>query len=160
MPGEPPALVPGPTAAQVLRRLLLAAAAGAALLVLVLLRVDEVVPSSGWASAVVLASGLLLCWALLRGWAAVGRRNLVELQHGYTTVRLGWGTFAGDSVQPPTEIGVPWDYSGTWVLRSDGRVTARPVPVAEPPGLYPSPHRPGAFELWSGAAWTGQFASP
>ena len=93
-------------------------------MVVVLLLVDEVVASTGRASVAGARVGPRSCAGrCCAGWAAVGRRNVVELQHGYTTVRLGWGTFVGDSVQPPTEIGVPWDYSGTWVLRADGRVT-------------------------------------
>jgi hypothetical protein len=51
-----------------------------------------------------------------------------------------------------------WDYSGAWVLDgTTGAVRSVPDPEREAPGFYPSPNRPGALELWTGAAWAGRY---
>ncbi|PPK92261.1 hypothetical protein CLV92_1157 [Kineococcus xinjiangensis] len=98
----------------------------------------------------------VLAW---RWGVAVGRRNIEELQHGYTTHVLTFGQFhiGGGSHVRDTDAGPPWDYSGTWVLHRDGRVKSAPQPGHDPPGLYPSPARPDAYELWTGASWTGYY---
>jgi hypothetical protein len=45
-----------------------------------------------------------------------------------------------------------------WVLDgSTGAVVSPPVADADPPGLYPSPNRPGAMELWTGVVWSGNY---
>ncbi|MFT4035291.1 MAG: hypothetical protein QM679_06920 [Patulibacter sp.] len=91
----------------------------------------------------------------------VGDRLAAELQHGYTTHTITQGTYWLPSLRRPFAAGprpVPWNYAGTWVLDDSGRpVGGVPDPTVLPPGLYPSPRRPGEFELWSGAAWTGNF---
>jgi hypothetical protein len=95
-----------------------------------------------------LAAGLVALWLILQLFAQVGDRNLEELEHGYTTLTLrrpGLGRAA-------------WDYSGAWVLDgTTGAVRSVPDPEREPPGFYPSPHRPGALELWTGAQWAGRY---
>jgi hypothetical protein len=114
-----------------------------------------------WSSLLVLGLGLLTLWVILRSWAAVGAPNLEELEHGYTTLVLEYGHFrpTGDRRWGATVWHVPWDYSGLWVLGGDGRVLSPPDPETEPPGFYPSPNRPGEYELWTGTAWAGQFRS-
>ena len=86
-----------------------------------------------------------------------------ELAAGYTTVTLKFGAFTMLRRRRPTGLEaevlrVPWDYSGIWVLDSKtGQPLQSPSPAALPPGFYPSPNRPGSFELWTGAAWAGTY---
>ena len=104
-----------------------------------------------------LGGGLALFWCLLRGLRRVGERNLQELARGYTTLPLVFGDFwYGGRYYSGHRM--PWDCSGAWHLhRSTGAVVRPPQRWLEPPGLYPSPHRPGRYELWTGAGWSGHF---
>ena len=158
VPALPPALLPGPSARQVFHRFLLrgAAAVGA---VLVLLRV---LPGLGLPAAwnlLAVAAGLLVWWLVLRWWRQIGDRNAEELQHGYTTFVMQFGGFQRGERRrwKGAHSRAPWDYSGVWVLDGDGRVVSAPRQDRDPPGFYPSPSRPEAWELWSGVVWTGEY---
>jgi hypothetical protein len=152
-PASAPALLPGPSAQAEFRRFLLK---GVGVVVAVLLIVDTA-PHVGLGSAgvsiVVLAAGLAALWLILQLFAQVGDRNLEELAHGYTTLTLRFGGFWGGEGQRRPGMGrrAPWDYSGVGAVRSV------PDPEREPPGFYPSPNRPGALELWTGAVWAGRY---
>lgn len=105
---------------------------------------------------VVAAAGVIAMIVTTRRW---GRAQLAELQLGYTTTRfvLGRWWFAPAPDAPLTLGKIQWDWSGTWVLDPDGTVISAPSPDVDPPGLYPSPNRPGAVELWTGHQWSGYF---
>lgn len=97
--------------------------------------------------------GAAIVVALTRRW---GQALMAELQHGYTTMTFTMGAFW---FTPPPEgtwtlNWVEWDWRGTWVLRADGEVVSEPSDAFDPPGLYPSPRREGALELWTGHQWT------
>ena len=148
VPPTAPALLPGPSAQAEFRRFLLKSVA---VVVAVLLIVDTA-PHVGLGSAgtivVALAAGLVALWLIVQLFAEVGDRTLEELEHGYTTLTL----------QRPVRGRATWDYSGAWVLDgTTGAVRSAPNPEREPPGFYPSPNRPGALELWTGAAWAGRY---
>ncbi|MEZ5096470.1 MAG: hypothetical protein R2731_10315 [Nocardioides sp.] len=100
-------------------------------------------------------------WQVRRLSSAVGAPYLQELAHGYTTLRLHWGTL-WNVAAPGRSITFrqPWDYRGIWVLDSGGRVQQTPQPGILPPGMYPSPHQAGQFELWTGAGWAGVMRRP
>jgi hypothetical protein len=147
-PPSAPPLLPGPSAQAEFRGFGLKSVA---VVVAVLLVVDTA-PHVGLGSAgtvvVALAAGLVALWLIVQLFAQVGDRTLEELEHGYTTLTL----------RRPGLGRAPWDYSGAWVL--DGRtgaVRSVPDPEREPPGFYPSPNRPGALELWTGAVWAGRY---
>lgn len=92
---------------------------------------------------------------------SVGRQSLQEFEHGYTTLELSiGGFFPGEGPMTRTlDMRAAWDYSGTWRLdHRDGDVLREPDRSVDPPGMYPSPHRPGKRELWTGATWLGHYA--
>jgi hypothetical protein len=98
--------------------------------------------------------------AAVRRW---GRSQLAELRRGYTTAtfRLGRFWFASAPDGPVTNGWVQWDWTANWVLRPDGQVLSAPTGSGDAPGLYPSPRRDGAMELWTGHHWSGHLpASP
>ncbi|GAB1692149.1 hypothetical protein [Krasilnikovia sp. M28-CT-15] len=157
VPPAPPALLPGPSARHkchlFLVQLVVAALAfGGAI---------KLANSSGqtWLGAAAFGLGALIFGFMFHGMAAVGRRNVQEFERGYTTLVLTFGTFTWNGNQRwwHADVNIPWDYSGLWVLRDNGTVVSAPVPGREPPGYYPSPHRAGRFELWTGCSWAGQF---
>lgn len=140
VPLEPPTRLPGRSAAELGRLSLLVFALLVVAWVAVLVWVDPVL--------VVLGSGLALFAA---GWILSGRvgdRLVEELGRGYTTLVLDTGMFwfrpAGWT---------PWDFDGVWRFTRDGVQPPRPG-ATDPPGLYPSPHRPGRREVWTGRVWT------
>lgn len=160
VPAAPPALLPGASAARAFNRFLLRGACAVA----AVLATVELASSSGLgttsAGLVTLAAGLAGFAAVLRLLGRVGDRKLEELAAGYTTLRLDFGGFwLGEGRRWP-RFGhrAPWDYAGLWVLDgSTGAVVAEPDRAADPPGLYPSPNRSGAMELWTGVVWSGDF---
>lgn len=135
----------------------------AAVVTAVLLAV-EVVPRVGlgaWSEGILtLAAGLIGFAVIIRDLGRVGDRKLEEIAHGYTTLKLDFGGFwLGEGRRWP-HFGhrPPWDYSGLWVLDgTHGAVLSKPDRGVEPPGLYPSPNRPGAMELWTGVVWSGNY---
>lgn len=56
--------------------------------------------------------------------------------------------------------GAPWDLRGLWRLDDRGGAVRPPSPDVLPAGLYPSPHRPGELELWTGEAWAYRYTRP
>jgi hypothetical protein len=160
VPAAPPALLRGVSAARLFNRFLLRGA-GVVAAVLVIVEVASRSGLGSTASSVVtLAAGLLGFAAILALLGQVGDRKLDELAHGYTTLQLEFGGFwVGEGRRWP-RFGhrPPWDYSGVWVLDgSTGAVISEPNPDADAPGLYPSPNRPGAMELWTGVVWSGNY---
>ena len=156
VPTSPPRLLPGRTARKELHRFLLKSAVtlGPVIFAPELLGAIGLPPLL----AVVLGVGVLLLMA--RWWSQVGARMLTELRAGYVTFALDYGMVGegGSSYWHATDWGVPWDHRGVWLLREDGSVERPPDLAVAPPGMYPSLSRPGERELWTGAAWTGQYA--
>jgi hypothetical protein len=130
----------------------------AAFCVVVAMRIATTIHSM-WANVLVIGLGLAAFWLMLHWLAGVGRRNCEEFKRGYTTLVLQYGMFKStmDLRWWITNWRIPWDYSGLWVLRGDGNVISAPSSDREPPGFYPSPHRTGWYELWTGCAWAGQY---
>ncbi len=159
VPGTAPAVAVSPTARRALRdRWLTAGAAAVAVAVAMVTGADGGRLSLGAVATMlaVAAVGVVAMIATARRW---GRAQLAELQLGYTTTRFVHGRwwFAPAPDAPITLGKIQWDWSGTWVLAEDGTVVSAPSPDADPPGLYPSPNRPGAVELWTGHQWSGHF---
>ncbi|MGY2127452.1 hypothetical protein [Blastococcus sp. SYSU DS0617] len=118
--------------------------------------------SQGGLSVVVLITGLCGFVLVLQRWRQIGPLHLAELEQGYATLVLMFGGFTlGDGRRRPG-MGqrLPWNYAGVWVLDSSGQVLSAPEPGVEGPGFYPSPTRPGLFELWTGVVWAGQYRTP
>ncbi|WP_104434533.1 hypothetical protein [Kineococcus xinjiangensis] len=161
MPARPPALLSGPTAHQLGVRLLIHGALAFAVSLTIIFLIPEAQRHETLGFIPVMALGFVPFILTGRWWKAVGRRKIEELQHGYTTLTITFGQFhnGGGSHVRDTDAGPPWDYSGTWVLHRDGRVKSAPQPGYDPPGLYPSPVRRGAYELWTGASWTGHYTA-
>ena len=112
------------------------------------------------ATPLLIAGGLTLFWAWWWRWPrAFQARKIEELRHGYTTLTWVFGGVGprADGRFRHNENRIPWDYRGIWVLASDGRVLSAPDPSVEPPGFFPSPNRPGSYELWTGSAWYGTY---
>jgi hypothetical protein len=106
-----------------------------------------------------LGSGLAWFALLLRWLRQLGRRNLEEVTAGYTTLVIKFGIFeqSSDRRWQALEAGMPWDYSGVWVLDHNLEIQSSPSREVDAPGYYPSPHRAGAWELWTGAVWSGSY---
>ncbi len=156
---QPPRLLPGPTADQASLRVL-AALAATMVAVVAAGKVGSAVFGGGGALAVVVGLVALVALTILyRAWARVGERNLAELRRGYTTLSLTAGSFWHGDLRRFGRFGhrPPWDYRGVWVLANDGTVTQAPDHAVVAPGLYPSPNRPGRWEVWTGQVWTGDF---
>lgn len=161
VPQHPPTLVVRPTARAQLHRLIVLTFTGV-LAAALLGRLLERLAWPGGLRAVVLgAVALALGVGTLRLLAGVGNRSLAELERGYTTLELTFGGFwfgEGHEFQGE-DLRAPWDYRGTWLLHHrDGRVLRAPDPTVDPPGMYPSPHRPGRRELWTGAVWLDHYS--
>lgn len=100
--------------------------------------------------------GLGSAWFVLE-WFLLGRvgdRLVEEASRGYATFTVDtamfWFRVSGWT---------PWEFDGVWRYTRSGVVP--PVAgVADPPGLYPSPHRPDRWEIWSGDVWTGVHRDP
>jgi hypothetical protein len=102
----------------------------------------------------VTAAGSALTMGAVRRW---GKAQIAELQRGYTTTTFTMGRFwISPAPDAPWTLGwVQWDWHATWVLRPNGKVVSSPSSDADPPGLYPSPRRENALELWTGHQWSG-----
>jgi predicted secreted protein len=153
----PPTLLPGRTAQDEFHRFLLRNAVAVAVIVVafgIAAKVD------GIARVILLLGPGLVCWWLIvfRFMAPVGVRNDDELAAGYTTFVMQFGTFRSGGRHWQT---LSWDYRGTWILNQHGAVVSGPDHAFDAPGYYPSPNGQGAYELWTGAAWSGHYrASP
>ncbi len=157
VPRTPPAPVPGRSANRRFKAFL-GKVAATILAVILATRIAMAVHQT-WLDLAVIGLGFASFALMLRWLAGVGRCNFAEHERGYTTLVLRFGMFsaAGDLRWRITKWRIPWDYSGLWVLRDDGTVISAPAWDREPPGFYPSPHRPARFELWTGCAWTHQY---
>jgi hypothetical protein len=157
VPHSPPGLLPGPSADRAFKVFLIRLV-GAVLVVIVAMGVAKSFHST-WASLLPIGLSWVVFCLMLYWLAGVGRRNFEEFRHGYTTLVLKFGMFSSirDLRWWITNWRVPWDYSGLWVLRGDGNVISAPAADRESPGFYPSPNRPGRYELWTGCAWAGQY---
>lgn len=149
-----------PTAAARQRVVALAAVGGTTLVVLAGLAVLGGDPSVG-RTVLVGATCLVLLVVVAGLWHWLGRAALTELQRGYTTTTLVFGSYGLPVLRRYLSYGdrPPWDYVGVWRVGpvADGEV---PDPSHDPPGFYPSPTRDGQFELWSGQVWVGVFRAP
>lgn len=159
MPDTRPDVMVRPTARRALRDVALVIG----LSVAAILAVVAVGATDGRLTWPVVALVLLLAGAgggavllAVRRW---GRVQPAELLLGYTTTTFALGRFwFGAAPDAPWTLGwIKWDWRGTWVVRPDGSAVSAPTGDADPPGLYPSPNREGAFELWTGCQWSGYF---
>ena len=161
VPAEPPALGPRPAAQRMFRTFMLGCVA-AFPLYFVIQQVLRLLHVPGLATmAVLVALTVGLFWAMFARLARIGERSIEEFRLGYTTLVLGWGGFwAGEGrFRLDTELRTPWDYSALWHLDgSTGAVIRPPQGHGDPPGMYPSPTRPGSLELWTGVMWLRHFA--
>lgn len=105
-------------------------------------------------------------WAWLN--AGLARRQAEELRHGYTTLPVekpllgarstsdvSWMAAAfGQKGEPVEEPVDDWDDSAIWRLHPrTGAVIHAPSGVATPPGMHPSPVKPGVVQRWNVRAW-------
>ncbi|MBE7326009.1 hypothetical protein IEQ44_15270 [Nocardioides sp. Y6] len=92
------------------------------------------------------------------------RRERLEVAAGYRLVKWRAGTWGRDPERRfPAGSGLaaaPWDLRGLWYLDAKGNVLAPPDPAVLPPGMCPSPNRPGQVEMWTGAAWMYGYETP
>ncbi len=159
VPAEPPDLVVRPSAHS-LQRVLFATVAMSVLVLAFLLLTggrNGAFTAGGLGrfltAAVVCATA---CGYTIRRW---GRAVLDEATAGYTTTPFDLGRFwIGAAPEAPWTFGwIGWDFSGLWVMAPDGTVEAAPRSDRDPPGVYPSPNRPGEWELWTGSQWSAHF---
>lgn len=157
VPTSPPPLIPGRSARKEFHRFLLRMGLAVAPLVVG----PELLDALGLPLLLGAAYGLVVLLLGAHWWAQLGDRMLAELRAGYITFDLEYGLVGrgGHAYWHATAWGVPWDHRGVWLLREDGSVIRPPDTSVAPPGMYPSPSRPQTQELWTGAAWTGQYAS-
>ena len=163
LPAHPPSSpLPEPTARVLLHRLgyTLAASVGATLVTLFALPTPDgqIAPVTAIGIIVVLAAGGILT---RRALAAFRSRLLDEIQAGYVTTTFQQGGFwiarrEGRVFAPGRNV-LGWDWRGLWVLDSAGGAVSIADRAVDPPGLYPSPHRPGQRELWTGHQWAFVF---
>ena len=155
VPEAAPRLIPGRTARQEFHRFLLKLTAVVAPLVVG----PEILRAVGLPLLLGAGYGLVVLLLADRWLGQVGTRMVAELRAGYVTFDLQYGLIGRDyhAHWHATEAGTPWNHRGVWLLRDDGSVVRPPDRSVAPPGMYPSPTRPGARELWSGAAWTGHY---
>ena len=162
-PSRPPSLLPGTTSHRALVRCGVALGVAAVLVAVAIVRG----PSDGGQAtvsdlAMVLGAtvlGIVVVIAAVRRFRKV---LLAELAAGYVTTTFHQGLFWFVDRPGPT-VGndvVGWVWDGVWVLDSSGSVVSPPDRDVDPPGMYPSPNRPGQLELWTGAQWIGVHRDP
>ena len=165
VPAEPPALLPGPSAHAAVWRYLRqvgAVVGGWMLTMLAVSSIDSTVAVV--VRLVALAVSLVGFWrVVVVGRARAGERLLAELDAGYATFRPPFGGFwtTRQESQPTLTYQEPWDFRGIWQLSPTGALAGPPPDRSvAAPGFYPSPNRPGVFELWTGAAWGSVWRTP
>ncbi len=140
VPPEPPRLLPGETADQGFMRIFKRTFAGIVALVLVGNVFEkppaglEALPLLGSHFGLMMSVGGVTAMAVIyKQLGRVGERHLEELRHGYTTLEMkNGGVWLGERRKfrgMPRARTTPWDFSGTWVLTSDG-----PSFPSQPPG--------------------------
>jgi len=155
-PSRPPSILPGMTAQQAMVRCLVLEVATVFVPVIVGL-VTDMRPIG-----LLLGAGAAGVVAVLFAIGRFRRILLAELAAGYVTTTFHQGMFWFVD-RPGARWGndvVGWVWDGVWVLTSAGTVVSAPDPDVEPPGMYPSPNRPGQLELWTGTQWIGVYADP
>jgi len=113
-----------------------------------------------WALGVLSAVALLM---IERLFARLRRIMWAEITAGYCRIDYMVMLFSRDPEYrfPANRMrGAPWDLRGLWRLADDGSVVVEPDRSVLPPGLYPSPNRPGQLELWTGSAWAYRYEEP
>lgn len=159
IPKTPPSILHKPTASQRLTRVAIVGAVVVISIIITMFAASEEgrLPLSGIIALLTVSGvGIAILWFTVKQW---GKTLIAELQQGYTTntfkLARFWTAPSPDGVI--TNGWIQWDWDATWVLRNDGTVISSPTSLADPPGLYPSPHREGEFELWTGYQWTNYF---
>lgn len=159
-PATPPSIAGRPTARRAFIGLAttFGVATAAAIACLVMLPGGRVSGLGAVAFFAVLAIGYLAIRASLHRFRDI---FLAELQAGYATTTFTQGLFwiprGGSGRRTWGDDVVGWNWDGLWVLDIHGNVVSAPDGSIDPPGLYPSPHRVGKLELWTGYRWTGVF---
>ena len=159
---EPPKLIPGLTAVQRLWIVALAIGISAVLLVALVQLLDKLISLSTWYRPTIGLPGVLWFLAMIYGLHRVGDHAYREFKAGYTTIK-GIFFYVGNGHKYYSKGGMragvlkPSDMRGLWHLDSKGEVLAQPDFTITPPGFYPSPHRPGRLELWTGLVWAGEY---
>lgn len=140
VPATAPQRIPGPSAADVAQR------SGVSALVGMVVCGGAFVahPSAPTALLIIALFGFVM-----RLFTVVGNRLLDELAHGYTTLVFTQGTF-----WLSLESWVNWDFSAVWKFTRKG-VEPPTSGAVDPPGLYPSPDKPGKWQVWTGCQWSG-----
>lgn len=159
VPMEPPAIAVRPTANSAIRVFVVKSVV-AAIVVFALIKAVSVASLPALVTTVLmLAIGLSFFPIVFASMRTVGAQGLKELELGYTTLQLVVGAFTLTVERRwyTIDFGLPWSYEGIWVLDNNGKVLSEPNRDVDPPGFYPSPNRPGMFELWTGKAWSNQF---
>lgn len=160
VPPAPPGLVSRPSAQEMFRNVALAGF-GAVLVFPVSYRIMAHFGTPPVVAFVILLLGTSLAmWGLLRMLARVGDQALREFRQGYTTLTFEFGGFwfGEGRFRLSSGLRAPWDYSALWQLDgASGAVRRAPFGTGDPPGMYPSPSRPGCWELWTGVLWLRHF---
>jgi hypothetical protein len=157
IPTDPPAVTVLPTSARALRDAGVAFVLASGVVVVVMLVAGSGGYLGGLGVAALLGSAALGFWAVATALKRWGRTLLAELALGYTTTPPGVSASWWLGRSAYGRNGPQWEWRGLWLLRPDGTVRSAPSRQGVPPGVYPSPSRPGAMELWTGRQWTGYF---
>lgn len=152
VPTVPPTLLPGPTSTHLVLRM--AAGFIGGVLTLVLLPLPD-----SWRLVVFLPASIFILYLTGRQLHAFGSRQVEEYLAGYRVRGITMGSaFLGRSYRRAWEHKrVGWDERGLWQLNTRGEAVAPPQEGVLPPGFYPSPHRPGRLQLWTGLQWLTYF---
>jgi hypothetical protein len=158
-PSTPPDITGRPTARNAFRYLAttFAVAVAATLACLALLPDGRIAGKGAIAYVAVLVIGYFAVRVPLHRCRDI---LLEELQAGYTTRTFTQGSFwipRGPARTHKDNDVIGWVWDGLWVLDRHGNVVSVPDRSLDPPGLYPSPHRPGKLELWTGYQWAGVY---
>jgi hypothetical protein len=143
---HPPAVLPGQTVGQMGLRFLIGLGG-----VFVGAAIPIMTNKAGWLIPAVTLLGVA---AGIFASKVIRAKATLELKHGYTTSRetASWFFNLGKNRH------MRWNFAGAWQLNRNGTVVSVPPdPLVEPPGYYPSPHKPESLGLWSGYAWANRY---